>query len=73
MLRACVDALIVRHMNKSGHITCQIKNPVLQKKYLGAIKRMGIPESEFIRLSLRNMIQIVEATGSMPKIDEVVK
>jgi spore coat protein CotF len=58
-------------MNKSGHITCQIKNPALQKKYKAAIQSMGIPESEFIRLSLRNMIQIVEKTGSMPQIDGV--
>ncbi len=58
-------------MNKTGHISCQIKNPQLQKRFKAAIEKMGIPESEFIRLSLRNTIQIVERENSMPRIEEV--
>lgn len=58
-------------MNKTGHISCQIKNQTLQDRFRAAVAKMGIPESEFIRLSLRNTIQIVERENSMPRIEEV--
>jgi len=55
-------------MNKTGHVSYQIKDKKLQRKYNAVIRSVGIPESEFNRLAIRHMITYVEVNNQMPPV-----
>jgi len=54
-------------MDNNGKVNYQIKHKKLQKRYLAALKKSGMSESEFNRISIRNTITCIETTNTLPK------